>query len=83
MPDEASQLDVAFVGHGAGIDDGQIGDGGIIDDNGVTVLERLAHLLGVVLVGLTPEGVEVDVHGRTVSPRRRVHTCSVRPFPRR
>jgi len=31
--------------------------------------------------GFAPEGVEVDVHGRTVSPSRNVHTRSVSPVP--
>src|SRR5206468_4805434 len=35
------------------------------------------------LIGLTPEGVEVDLHGRTVSPSRNVQTRSVSPVPLR
>src|SRR5438445_1632 len=43
--------------------------------------EGLANQIGVVLVRLASEGVEVDVHGRTVSPSRNVHTRSVSPAP--
>src|SRR2546426_5075903 len=83
MTDQATQFDFAFVRDGAGIDDGEIGDCGIIHHRGTARVEGLTHALGVVLVGFTPEGVEVDVHGRTVSPSRNVQTRSVSPVPLR
>src|SRR6266446_778443 len=83
VPDEATQLDFAFVRDGAGIDDGEIGECGIVYDRGAGRVERLAHAFGVVLVGFTPKCVEIDVHGRTVSPRMNVQTPSVSPVPRR
>jgi len=39
-----------FVGDGAGVDDGEIGGGGIVYDDGTLIGEGLAHQLGVVLV---------------------------------
>src|SRR5437879_12332206 len=80
---EAPQLDFAFVCHGAGIDDGEISVRRIVDDGGAAIAEGLANQIGVVLVRLASERVEVDVHGRTVSPSRSVHTRSVSPAPLR
>src|SRR6267378_2525230 len=80
---EPAQLAFTFVGDGAGVDNGEIGGGGIVYDDGTLSGEGLAHQLGVVLVRLTAEGVKVDVHGRTVSPSNTVHTRSVRPAPLR
>src|SRR6266511_2564546 len=81
MTDQASQFDFAFVRDRTGVDDGEIGEGGIIHHDRTVRVERLAHALGVVLVGFTPECVEVDVHGRTVSPTRTVQTRSLSPKP--
>src|SRR5258705_4549464 len=78
---KAAQLDFAFVRDGTGVDDGEIGECGIIHHDRTVRVERLAHALGVVLVGFTPECVEVDVHGRTVSPTRTVQTRSLSPKP--
>src|SRR5260370_1764822 len=77
------QLGFAFSGHRTGVDDGEIGVCGVRDDDGALVGERLAYQLGVVLVRLAAEGMEVDLHGRTVIPSRKVHTRSVRPVARR
>src|SRR5437762_9126259 len=81
MADQAPQFDFAFVRNGTGVDDGEIGECGIIHHDRTVRVERLAHALGVVLVGFTPECVEVDVHGRTVSPTRTVQTRSLSPKP--
>src|SRR5207302_6700999 len=83
MADQAPQLDFAFARDGAGVDDGEIGECRIVHDCSTARVERLPDALGVVLVGLTPKRVEVDVHGRTVSPSRNVHTRSLRPEPLR
>src|SRR6267378_6488170 len=83
VADQAAQLDFAFVRDGAGIDDGEISECGIVHDRGAGRVERLPDTLGVVLVGLTPKCVEVDVHGRTVSPSKNVQTRSLRPVPLR
>src|SRR5213592_52253 len=82
-PHEAAQLGFALRGHGAGIHDGNVRGGGIFHDDRALVSERLAHQLGVVLVRLAAEGVEVDVHGRTVRPSRNVQTRSESPPPLR
>src|ERR1051325_3466351 len=83
LPDETFELDFAFVSDGAGVDDGEIGERGIVHRHGAARVERRAHPLGVVLIRLAAERVEVDVHGRTVRPSRSVHTRSVRPVPLR
>src|SRR5437899_4210343 len=83
MAHETPQLDFAFVSDRAGVDDGEIGDGGIIDHNGALVAEPLANHIGVVLIRPAAKGMEVDPHGRTVSPRRNVKMCSFNPVPLR
>src|SRR3989449_9969024 len=55
----------------------------IVHHDDALVRERLTHERRVVLVGFAAEGMEVDVHGRTVSPTSTVHTRSVRIPPRR
>src|SRR5213593_3782194 len=82
-PHEAAQLGFALRGHGAGIHDGNVRGGGIFHDDRALVSERLAHQVGVVLVRLAAEGMEVNVHGRTVRPRRNVQTRSESPPPLR
>ena len=81
--DQTAQLGFAFCGDGTGIDDGEVGGFRRGDGGRAAVFEGLADQLGVVLVRLAAEGVEVNVHGRTVNPSRIVHTCSVRPPPLR
>src|ERR1041385_3440089 len=83
LPDETPELDFAFVSDGAGVDDGEIGERGIVHRHGAARVERRAHPLRVVLIRLAAERVELDVHGRTVRPSRSVHTRSVRPAPLR
>src|SRR5436309_5154420 len=80
---ETAQLDFTLAGDGAGIDDREIGECGIIHDRRTARVECLAHTVGVVLVGFTSECVEEDVHGRTVSPSRNVQTRSLSPVPLR
>src|SRR5690348_663195 len=80
---QSAQLGLALVRDGAGVDHGQVRGGGVVHDRGAGVLERPAHARRVVLVCLTTERVEVDVHGRTVRPTSTVHTRSVSPVPRR
>ena len=41
---------------------------GIVDDYRAAVDESLANHIGIVLVRPATEGVEVNPHGRTVSP---------------
>src|SRR5690242_9869424 len=80
---QAAQLRFALVRDGAGVDHSQVCHGGVVHNRGAGVLERPAHARRVVLVCLTTERVEVDVHGRTVRPTSTVHTRSVSPVPRR
>src|SRR6059058_1909512 len=80
---EAPQLRLALVGHRARIHHGDVRGGRVVHDDGTLVGERLAHQRRVVLIGLAAKGVEIDVHGRTVSPTSTVHTRSVSPPPRR
>src|SRR5690242_1684693 len=80
---QSAQLGLALVRDGAGVDHGQVGGGGVVHDRGARALECPAHERRVVLVRLTTESVEVDVHGRTVRPTSTVHTRSVSPVPRR
>src|SRR5258705_6741860 len=81
MAHEPPQLGFAFVSDGAGVDDGEVGGGRIVHDDRALFGESVPHLFGVVLVCFTTERVEVDVHGRTVSPNKKVHTRSVTPVP--
>src|SRR3989449_6336873 len=55
----------------------------IVHHDDALVRERLTHERRVVLVGFAAEGMEVDVHARTVSPTSASHTRSVRIPPRR
>src|SRR6266404_3997786 len=80
---QATQFDFTLIRDGAGIDDGDIGECGIVHHRRTARVERLTHAVGVVLVGFTSECVEVDVHGRTVSPSRNVQTRSLSPVPLR
>src|SRR6266540_477079 len=83
MAHEPPQLDFAFVSDGTGVDDGEIGGGGVVHDDRALFGECLADDLGVILVRPAAERVEVNVHGRTVSPNRKDHTRSVSPGPLR
>src|SRR5437762_1645421 len=80
---QTPQLRLALVGHRAGIHHREVRGGRIVHHDDALVRERLTHERGVVLVGFTAERMEVDVHGRTVSPTSTVHTRSVRIPPRR
>src|SRR5256714_1435567 len=79
----SAQVYFALVGDGAGVDDGEISSGGIVDLDGAMIGKGLAHEFRIVLVRPAPKRMEVDVHGRTVSPSNKVHTRSFNPLPLR
>ena len=59
----AAGVGVGLVGDGAGVHHTEVGAGGPGGGLRPQRLQLLAHALGVVLVGLAAEGVEVDAHG--------------------
>src|SRR5438034_1817548 len=80
---QAPEFRLALVGYRAGIHDREVRGSRVVHHDDALVRERLTHERRVVLVGLAAEGMEVDVHGRTVSPTSTVHTRSMSPPPRR
>src|SRR5438094_834723 len=78
---EAPQLRLALVSDGARVHDRDVRGGRVVHDDGTLVGERLAHQRRVVLIGLAAKGVEIDVHGRTVSPTNTRPCANARPVP--
>ena len=72
-PDVAAGIGVGLVGDGAGVHHAEVGAARIPNGQRPQGFQLLAHALGVVLVGLTPEGPEEDPerpfrHYRTTLP---------------
>src|SRR5205807_5670640 len=80
---DAPQLRLDPVRHGARVHHREVRHRGVVHHGRPLIGERLSHHGRVVLVRLAAEGMEVDVHGRTVRPTSAVHTRSVSPPPRR